>query len=136
MRQRTLTTALVIASTLVVAGCGDVADRDFCSSYDDVVAAAEDVRDLDVEQASAEELRDQVETFQSELDQLQAVSEGRLDTAISTLRTAVNDFVNSAVDAGEEALETARPMLEETKTDIQEAWSVVELMAANECAEQ
>jgi hypothetical protein len=35
------------------------------------------------------------------LDQLQAVSEGQYDTLISTVRSAMNDIKQSAVDAGD-----------------------------------
>ena len=42
--------------------------------------------------ARVDELRAAAEELQAELDQLQAVSEGRLDTAISTLRASIDAF--------------------------------------------
>ena len=64
------------------------------------------------------------EEFEAELDQFQAVSEGRLDTAISTLRANVDAVRQAAVDAGSEAVETARPQLEDAMEDVDQAWAV------------
>src|SRR5690349_2027127 len=125
----------VLALTLgLLAGCGtDTAEADLCTQYDDVVAQAENLRSWEPATDDVDELRDRAETFGAELDQLQAVSEGRLDSVISTLRTTINGFLASAVDQGQDALEAARPALEDAADEISDAWSVVELMAENEC---
>ncbi len=127
--------AVIIAISGLLVGCGEQETRDFCTQYADVVAKADELESLDPETATVDEIRDQAEDFQAELDQLQAVSEGSLDSVISSLRTAVNDFISTAVDSGQEALEAARPGLEDAQEEVQEAWSVVELMAENECGE-
>ena len=45
------------------------------------------------------------EEFEAELDQFQAVAEGRLDTAISTLRANIDAFRQAANDKDDEALD-------------------------------
>ena len=71
--------------------------------------------------------------LQGKLDQFQAVAEGRLDTAISTLREAIDAFRQAAIDQDSEALAAARPLLEEAKEDVDEAWAVVEAVADLQC---
>jgi hypothetical protein len=66
-------------------------------------------------------------------DQFQAVAEGRLDTAISTLRANIDAFRQAAIADDSEALETARPLLEDAKDDVVEAWAVVEALADLQC---
>ncbi len=60
------------------------------------------------------------------------MAEGRLDTAISTLRANIDAFRQAAIEDDSEALEAARPLLEDAKEDVAEAWAVVE--AARRCA--
>ena len=99
MKLRSLITAgVVIASIQVVAACGDTADQDFCTQFADLVTAAEQMQQQDPLTAKAEDLRAASEEFEAELDQLQAVSEGRLDTAISTLRASIDAVRQAAIE--------------------------------------
>ena len=66
---------------------------------------------MDLSSEGVADLRTTLKDFQASLDDLQAVAEGRLDTAITDLRTAVREFVQAAVAAGREALESAKPVL-------------------------
>jgi hypothetical protein len=124
----------VLAAGTLLAGCGDTASRDLCTQWDQVQATVEQIRGIDPTTVTSGEIRASVEEFQDQLDQLQAVAEGKLDSRISTLREAVNDLVRSAVEAGEDALDTARPMIEDALEEVREAYAVLELMAQNECA--
>lgn len=126
---------VIVVTSGLLAGCGEVETRDFCTQYDDVVERADELRELDPQSDGVEEMRAQADELRAELDQLQAVSEGRLDSVISSLRTAVNDFKSTAVDQGQEALDAARPALEDARDEVEEAWSVVELMAQNQCGD-
>ena len=76
--------AVIIAISGLLVGCGEQETRDFCTQYADVVAKADELESLDPETATVDEIRDQAEDFQAELDQLQAVSEGSLDSVISS----------------------------------------------------
>lgn len=128
----TLGVALVAALSLL-GGCGDTADRDLCTQYAGLVKAAEEWQQQDPLTAKADEMRAASEEFQAELDQFQAVAEGRLDTAISTLRANIDAFRQAAIDDDNDALETARPLLEDAKEDVDEAWGVVEALADLQC---
>ena len=117
----------------VLTACGDTADQDLCAPYANLVAAADEWQQQDPLTAKADELRTASEEFQSQLDQFQAVAEGRLDTAISTLRANIDAFRQAAIDDDSEALEAARPLLEDAKEDVAEAWAVVEALADVQC---
>ena len=97
------------------------------------MTAADEWQQQDPLTATADELRAASDDFQAELDQFQAVAEGRLDTAISTLRANIDAFRQAAIDQDGEALETARPLLEDAKEDVDEAWAVVEALADVQC---
>ena len=134
MRLRRLLTAAVALSALpLLAACGETADQDFCGQYADLVSAADELQQQDPLTAKVEEVRAATDEFQAELDQFQAVSEGRLDTAISTLRTNIDAVRQAAVDAGAEALEAARPQLEESVEAVAEAWAVVRAIVETQC---
>jgi ABC-type transporter Mla subunit MlaD len=125
-------------STVLLVGCGEAqvrAEHDLCAQYDQLVDRVDSLQTLDPVTVTVDELRVQVDDVQDQLDALQAVSEGRLDTLISTLRTAVHDFVVAAADAGEEALDTARPLLEDTLEDVGEAWATLQQVADVRCEE-
>ena len=134
MRLRALLTAgVVIVAIQGLAACGDTAEQDLCAQYADLVSAADELRQLDPLTAKVEELRAASEEFQAELDQLQAVSEGRFDTAISTLRAEIDAVRQAAVDAGTDALETARPLLEESMADVDQAWATLQDLVDTQC---
>ncbi|MDF1602086.1 hypothetical protein [Nocardioides sp. YIM 152315] len=130
--------ATLALGTVLLCGCGearvDAAD-DLCVQYDQLVEKADSLQEIDPDTATVGEVRDQVEEVQDQLDALQAVAEGQLDTLISTLRTAVGDLVAAASDAGQEALDVARPLIEDTVDDVREAWATLEQAADVKCGE-
>ena len=134
MKLRSLVTVgVVIAAGQVLTGCGDTADQDLCTQYANLLSAADEWQQQDPLTAKADELRTASEKFQAELDQFQAVAEGRLDTAISTLHANIDAFRQAAIEDDSEALEAARPLLEDAKEDVDEAWAVVEALADVQC---
>jgi len=122
-----------IAAIATLTACGDNADRDLCTQYDQLVSAANEIEQQDPLTTKAADLRAASESFQDELDQFQAVSEGRLDTAISTLRADLDAYRQAAVEAGQQALETAQPLFEDIQDDIAEAWGHLQQLAEQEC---
>lgn len=135
-----LARAAALALTLaVLAGCSGgetAADADLCTQYDDVVAQAHDMKSWEPRTDDVEDMRAAAEEFRTELDQLQAESDGRLDSAITSLRTMIDDFLSSAAAQGQEALDAVRPELEAAREEITEAWAVVEQVAENQCEDQ
>jgi PBP1b-binding outer membrane lipoprotein LpoB len=137
-RARIPRVALVVASAVVLTGCSyarvDTAD-DLCVQYDELVEKVEQIQAVDPNTATVDELRTAAEGVQDELDQVQAVAEGRLDTAISAVRTAVHDFVVAATDAGQEALDAARPQLEDDLEQVAESWARLQELGDVRCGE-
>ena len=134
MRPRSLLAAGVAIAILPLLGaCGDTADQDLCTQYAGLLTAADEWQQQDPLTAKADEMRAASEEFQAELDQVQAAAEGRLDTAISTLSEAIDAFRQAAIEDDSEALEAARPLLEDVKEDVDEAWAVVEALADLQC---
>jgi hypothetical protein len=132
--RRRLCVAVAIAAIPILAGCGGTTgERDFCTQYADLVKAADQMKQQDPLNAEAGELRAAAEDFQAELDQFQAVSEGRLDTALTTLRDDIDAVRQAALDARGGALETARPLLKDAMEDVSQAWVVVQDLATLEC---
>ena len=136
MRLRPLLVAgTVFAATQVVSACGETADQDLWSEFADLASTAEAIQEQDPLTAKADDMRSAAEELEAELDQFQATSEGRLDTAISTLRANVDAVRQAAVDAGTDALETARPLLEESLEDVSQSWAALQDLVAVQCAD-
>lgn len=131
--KRAVAAGLALAYLPLFAACGDTSGQDLCTQYDELVTAADELRAQDPLTAKADELRAEVEDFQAQLDQFQAVSEGRLDSAISTLRAEVDALRQAAADADTESLDVARPLLEDTRDKVDEAWAVVQDIAETQC---
>jgi outer membrane murein-binding lipoprotein Lpp len=128
-----LAAGVAIAVLPLLGGCGDTADQDLCTQYADLAAAVDEWQQQDPLTAEAEDLRAASEDFQAELAQLQAAAEGRLDTAITTLQANIDAFREAAIEDDSEALEAARPLLEDVREDVVEAWAVVEALADFQC---
>ena len=127
-----LRVGVAIAAIPLLAACGGgdtTGDRDFCTQYADVVKASDQLRQDDPQTVKAGELRAASEKLQAELDQFQAVSEGRLDTAISTLRANVDVVRQAAADARSDAQAMSRPQLEDAMADINRAWAALQDIA-------
>ncbi|MGA8046565.1 MAG: hypothetical protein WCA30_09905 [Dermatophilaceae bacterium] len=135
-RARHARSGLVLSSLLLVvplvAGCSDAATQDFCTQYEDLVAAAEELRATDPVTADVEELRAAADDVSDELDQFQAVSEGRLDDALTRLRERVDEVRQAAV-AEAEALEAARPLIQEDLAQVESAWLAVQDLVETQC---
>jgi len=132
-RQRVLALGLAVAAILLPAGCANPADQDLCGHYAALTAAVDNVRAVQPQSASIDDLRAKAETVQAQLNQLQAVSEGRFDTAISNLRAAVDGFRQAAVDAGDKARATAGPLLAESLGDVTEAYAALKKSLDTQC---
>lgn len=117
----------------LLSGCGDTASQDFCAQYEDLVTAAEELRAKDPATTDIDELRAASEDVQAELDQFQAVTEGRLDDALTRLRANIDEVRQAAVDAGAEARETAQPLIEDALDNVRDAWLIVQDIAETQC---
>lgn len=116
----------------LLAACGDPSSRDLCTQYEGLVVAAEELRATDPATADIEELRSAAEDVSVALDQFQAVSEGRYDAAIDRMRDRVNDVRQAAV-AGAQAVEAARPLIEDDLAEVRSAWSAIQDRIETQC---
>ena len=138
MRARSAPVVALVLLGTALAGCSEArvqADDDLCAQYRELDARVASLADVDPDTVTADELREQAEAAQEQLDAFQATTEGRLDTAISALRSAVNDLAVSAAAATQEALDTARPVIEDAHDDVDETWARVSSLADTYCQE-
>jgi hypothetical protein len=127
---------LALLATQLLGGCADTSTQDLCAQYDGLVSAAEKLRAEDPATAQADELRAAADDVRNELDQFQAVAEGRLDDALTRLRDDIDAVRQAAVDAGEDARKTAEPMVQDALDRVGEAWSIVQDLAETQCPPQ
>jgi hypothetical protein len=104
--------ALIAALVLGVAACGAQQEQrsaqNLCARYQQLVARSSELQSLDPRSTTADAIQKRADTALATLDQLQAVSEGRYDALISSLRAAVNDVRHSAVEVGETVTTSAQ----------------------------
>ncbi|WP_157557567.1 hypothetical protein [Intrasporangium oryzae] len=128
---------LALALVPLAAGCGGQQQQrtaqNLCSQYKQLVAKADQVRSLDVRTATAEAIQSRADAALAKLDQLQAVTEGRYDTLISTLRTAITDVRQAAVEAGSGSTGTSNKQLQDTLQSLNEAFATLKQRLDTEC---
>jgi hypothetical protein len=103
-------TALVLTLT----ACGNAQERSLCRQYENLQEAVAQIEELDPATATAADMLAIVEDVMLQLDQFQAASEGLYDQVVSGLRLALTEFRQVTFDIGEESLEVARPLMEES----------------------
>jgi hypothetical protein len=131
-RRFAATTAL--ATTLLVAGCStSPASQDLCANAKNLTSAVEEMRALKPDGSKLDALSAKVDAALARLDQFQAVSEGRFDTAVSTLRANLEGFKQTLAAAGNEALTTAAPQLTASLKDISTAYAALNESLATQC---
>jgi hypothetical protein len=111
---------------ILVAACGNIQERSLCRQYEDVKAVADEIRGLDPTTATGADMVELLDEALVELDQLQATAEGLYDQSISTVRTSLLEFRQVAFDLGDETLEVARPLLEDSSENTATAYQLLE----------
>ena len=124
---------LALLPILLLGGCANLDTQNFCAQYEDLVASVDELRAKDPATTKVEDLRAAADQVTQELDQFQAVAEGRLDDALTRLRENVDAVRQAAVDAGAEAKKTAEPLIQESMQSVQDAWSIVQGIAETQC---
>jgi hypothetical protein len=134
--------ALALVATGVLAGCGTApAPQGLCTRYDELKAAAQQLRETPKPTGGVEELRTaadelgtRVDAFLASLDQIQAVSDGRLDQAIGQARQQLDELRVQLATAGSQAAETLSAQLAQTRKDIQTTLAPVKNLLDSQCA--
>jgi HAMP domain-containing protein len=102
------------ALALTLAACGNAEERSLCRQYEDLQDAAAELEALDPETSTAADALELVENVMVQLDQFQAASEGLYDQAVSNLNFALTELRQVTFDLGDEGLEVARPLMQES----------------------
>jgi hypothetical protein len=112
----------VLTTAVGVAACGGQQEQrsalNLCLRYQQLVASVDDVKTASTSTPTADAVRRRAEVALNRLDELQAVSEGRYDTLISTLRTAITDLKQSAANAGAAAAQARSDGLQEVAESV------------------
>jgi hypothetical protein len=133
-----------VVALVLVTGCGaEPADQDLCAQYADVQAAMEELRSegLQTENAEAfresvDDLRQRADRVRDELDQLQRVSEGRLDTVIGLARQRAAAINESLTVAAYEAAETLGPQITAAQEELDSAVAQLNQRLETQCPDQ
>ncbi len=134
--------APVAIASVLLAGCGvDPASQDLCARYADLTAAVGDLRaapELDTTDAAAlqkqvDAMRLQADKVRDTLDQVQRVSEGRLDTAIANARLRVDEMRETLTVARYDAAETLGPKITEAQDNLRAAYAPLAAALDTQC---
>jgi len=144
VRQPPRSLAAVLLAGALLAGCSsaDPAAQDLCARYDDLKSAVGDLEaaprldttDAAAVQKQADALRLQADKVRDTLDQVQRVSEGRLDTMIATARLSVDAMRESLIVARYDAAETLGPKITEAQANVREAYAPVASALDAQCS--
>lgn len=131
---RRLAAAVSVAAGLALAGCStSPAAQDLCANAKDLTSAVAGVKALKPDGAKLQELGTKIDTALSKLDRLQNVTEGRYDTAISTLRTNLTALKDTVTAAGNQAFSAAAPQLTAALKDVSTAYAALNQSIATQC---
>lgn len=123
-----------LAATLVVAGCGtNTAAQDLCSNAKSLTSAIDEMRALKPDGSKLDALSTKVDAALAKLDHFQAVTEGRWDSAVSTLRGNLDSFRQSVAAAGNNAFAEAAPQLTASLKDVKTAYAALNESLATQC---
>ena len=109
--------AWLVATTalaLTLAACGNAQERDLCRQYEDLQEAVAQVESLDPATATAADVVETVDEVVVQLEQFQEATEGLYDQAVSNLTFNLTELRQVAFDLGEEGLEVAQPLMQDS----------------------
>ncbi len=104
----------VMALALTIVACGNAQERDLCRQYEDLQEAIAQVENLDPETATAADVVELVDEVTVQLEQFQEATEGLYDQAVSNLTFNLTELRQVAFDLGDEGLEVAQPLMQES----------------------
>lgn len=127
----------MIAAPLVLSGCAGMAQdaraNDLCTRYHELVTSANQLREVDPAQVKADELRARADRFRDQLNQVQAASDGQLDTAIANLQSTLDDLRQGAVEAGAHVHATVQTLWKDDLEHVAESWAALRQAADTRC---
>jgi hypothetical protein len=125
---------VAVSATLVLGGCATApATQDLCSNAKNLPSAVEEMRGLKPDGAKLDALSAKVDAALARLAQFQAVTEGRFDSAVSTLRANLESFRQALAAAGNDAFTAAAPQLTSSLKDVSSAYAELNESLATQC---
>ena len=133
-RVHRLATIAALAATLATAGCGtDLTVQNLCARAKSFATVVDDLAAQKPDGSRVAELTTKVDAALARLDQLQAVTEGRYDSAISTLRANLQGLKQTLNAAGKGSFETVAPQLSSSLKDISSAYAALSESLSTQC---
>lgn len=127
--------AVAAIGPVLLAACGELAERSLCTSYEQFLVSREVIRSVDAESATAAEATEEIEAFQSSISQLRENTDGRFRSAVDDLDAAVSDVLRTldGVDPDED-YSTWAPLVADDLETAREAAAYVAELIAPQCA--
>jgi len=113
-----------------------VSDQTACDQYADLSAEVETLQTLDAREAAGDQLAAQAALVQSQLDGLEASTEGRVHDWIAELRTRVNDLADAAASEAQQAVaadDEAIQTVSEAAAKLDDSWAAFDQAASGVC---
>ena len=133
LRTRHLSVTVAVCAILATAACGVTTQRELCRQYSDVTTKAQELRQLDTTANSPEFVQKLFADFGTEVDQFQSTTEGRLDVAVSGLRSALADARADVAAAANQADAQVQALLQEDVQHIRTQWALVQQAVEVQC---
>ncbi|WP_421733622.1 hypothetical protein [Cellulomonas sp.] len=130
MRRPVAWLGVVVVAAATVTGCSEPADQDPCVSYAALTATVDDLRELVDSGGEPASVAAKAVAAKAQLNQLEALSEDRLDAAASRLRTAVDDL---QLAAGSEAQDSAAALVSAAVDDVRDAFAALAESLDTQC---
>jgi len=124
----------LVAMAFLLAGCGsNLAAQDLCANAKAFSTAVTDLQSLKPDGAKLDELNGKVDAALAKLDKFQAVTEGRFDSAVSTLRANLSAFKQTLTAAGNDAFDAAAPQLTASLDELRASYATLTQSLAVQC---
>jgi hypothetical protein len=124
----------LVAMAFLLAGCGsNLAAQDLCTNAKAFSTAVTDLQSLKPDGAKLDELNGKVNAALAKLDKFQTVTEGRFDSAVSTLRANLSSFKQTLTAAGNDAFDAAAPQLTASLDELRASYATLTQSLAVQC---
>jgi hypothetical protein len=128
---RPVIVVLVIAAAGVTASCSDVSDQTACEQYAGLSTDVKTLQDLDAAQAAGDQVAAQAALVQSQLDALEATTDGRVHDWIVEVRTSVNEY--AAASEAQAAVASGDQTVSDAAAKLNESWAAFDQAASGVC---
>jgi hypothetical protein len=130
---RPVIVVLVIAAAGVTTSCSDVSDQTACEQYAGLSTDVKTLQDLDAAEAAGDQVAAQAALVQSQLDALEATTDGRVHDWIVEVRTSVNEYADAAAGEAQAAVASGDQTVSDAAAKLNESWAAFDQAASGVC---